>query len=84
MLKNPVVQETNILCYLQSGSALADWAIFEDVYRVQNTSRVFAHRLGCSIDSSWKLVNCLKNGRNFYELGNADFQVQFVQFTNYK
>jgi len=56
---------------------MADWAIIEDVYRAQNTSRVFARLLGCSIESSWKIVSCLKQGRNFYELGNADFQVRF-------
>nr|XP_034834776.1 liver carboxylesterase 4 [Maniola hyperantus] len=58
----------------QSGSALADWALIEDKYRVQNTSLVFGRLLGCPIDSSWKLVNCLRQGRSFYELGNAEFQ----------
>ncbi|XP_065332754.1 neuroligin-like protein glit-1 isoform X2 [Cloeon dipterum] len=56
----------------QSGSALADWAIIEDVYRVQNTSRVFSRLLGCNIDSSWNIVSCLKQ-RHFHELGNAEF-----------
>ncbi|GBP77712.1 Neuroligin-4, Y-linked [Eumeta japonica] len=59
----------------QSGSALADWALIEDKYRVQNTSLVYGRLLGCPIDSSWKLVNCLRQGRSFYELGNAEFQV---------
>ncbi|CAG9582959.1 unnamed protein product [Danaus chrysippus] len=58
----------------QSGSALADWALIQDKFRVQNTSLVFGRLLGCPIDSSWKLVNCLKRGRSFYELGNAEFQ----------
>lgn len=44
-----------------------------DKYRAQNTSRVFGQLLGCSIESSWKLVNCLKQGRSYYELGNAEF-----------
>ncbi|KAH9628436.1 hypothetical protein HF086_015966 [Spodoptera exigua] len=57
-----------------SGSALADWAMIEDKFRVQNTSLVFGRLLGCPIDSSWKLVNCLRQGRSFYELGNAEFQ----------
>lgn len=61
--------------YLQSGSALADWALIEDKFRVQNTSLVLGRLLGCPIDSSWKLVNCLRMGRSFYELGNAEFQV---------
>lgn len=54
---------------------MADWALIVDKYRAQNTSRVFGQLLGCSIDSSWKLVTCLRQGRNFYELGNAEFQV---------
>uniref|UniRef100_A0A1L8D6I5 Carboxyl/cholinesterase-028a n=1 Tax=Plutella xylostella TaxID=51655 RepID=A0A1L8D6I5_PLUXY len=60
----------------QSGSVLADWALIEDKYRVQNTSLVFGRLLGCPIDSSWKLLNCLRQGRSFYELGNAEFQPQ--------
>ncbi|XP_037823813.1 neuroligin-like protein glit-1 [Lucilia sericata] len=57
----------------QSGSALADWALIQDKYRAQNTSRVLGQLLGCSLESSWKLVNCLRTGRSFYELGNAEF-----------
>uniref|UniRef100_A0A2M4BC65 Putative gliotactin n=1 Tax=Anopheles marajoara TaxID=58244 RepID=A0A2M4BC65_9DIPT len=57
----------------QSGSALADWALIEDKWRAQNTSRVFGQMVGCSIETSWKLVNCMRNGRSFYELGNAEF-----------
>ncbi|XP_037047980.1 cholinesterase isoform X2 [Bradysia coprophila] len=57
----------------QSGSATADWALIVDKYRAQNTSRVYGQVLGCSIESSWKLVNCLRQGRSFYELGNAEF-----------
>lgn len=60
----------------QSGSALADWAMIEDTFRVQNTSIVYGRLLGCPIDSSWKLVDCLRRGRSFYELGNAEFQPQ--------
>lgn len=60
----------------QSGSVLADWAFIQDKYRAQNTSRVLAQRLGCSIESSWKLVNCLRIGRSFYELGNVDLTPQ--------
>lgn len=59
-----------------SGSATADWALIRDKYRAQNTTRVYGQLLGCSIDSSWKLVNCLKQGRSFYELGNAEFTPQ--------
>lgn len=57
----------------QSGSAAADWAMIFDRYRVQNTSRVFGRQIGCSIESSWKLVNCLKNSRNAFEIGNVEF-----------
>lgn len=59
----------------QSGSALADWALIQNWERVQNTSRVFGRHLGCSVDSSWKLVNCLTQGRSFFEIGNAEFRV---------
>lgn len=59
-----------------SGSALADWAIIKDKWRAQNTTRVYAQLLGCSIETSWKIVNCLKQGRSFYELGNAEFVPQ--------
>lgn len=58
----------------QSGSALADQAFIIDRHRAQNTSRVFGQLVGCSIESSWKLVNCLSKGRSIYELGNAEFQ----------
>ncbi|KAH8325093.1 hypothetical protein KR074_010616 [Drosophila pseudoananassae] len=64
----------------QSGSALADWALIQDKYRAQNTSRVLGQLLGCSIESSWKLVNCLRTGRSFYELGNAEFAPQVGSF----
>lgn len=57
----------------QSGSALADWTLIVDKYRAQNTSRVFGKLIGCSIESSWKLMNCLKQGRSFYEIGNSEF-----------
>ncbi|XP_058446589.1 acetylcholinesterase isoform X1 [Malaya genurostris] len=57
----------------QSGSAVADWALIVDKYRAQNTSRVFGQMVGCSIETSWKLVNCMRQGRSFYELGNAEF-----------
>lgn len=58
----------------QSGSALADWAVIVDKYRAQNTSRVYAKTLGCSIESSWKLVQCLKDGRSFLDLGNSEMK----------
>ncbi|EFN72939.1 Neuroligin-4, X-linked [Camponotus floridanus] len=64
----------------QSGSALADWAVTIDKYRVQNTSRVFAEMLGCSIESSWKLVQCLKDGRSFLELGNSELKPHVGMF----
>ncbi|KAL7299965.1 hypothetical protein TKK_0007281 [Trichogramma kaykai] len=63
----------------QSGSALADWALIVDKYRAQNTSRVYAEMLGCSIESSWKLVQCL-NVRSPLELGNAEFQPNVGMF----
>nr|CAI5843480.1 unnamed protein product [Callosobruchus analis] len=57
----------------QSGSAVADWAMISDRYRVQNTSRVFGKLIGCSIQSSWQLVDCLTHSRNAFEIGNAEF-----------
>ncbi|XP_060515824.1 neuroligin-like protein glit-1 isoform X2 [Cylas formicarius] len=57
----------------QSGSAVADWAMIFDRYRAQNTSRVYGRQIGCSIESSWRLVNCLKNSRSAIEIGNAEF-----------
>ncbi|XP_018303995.1 neuroligin-4, Y-linked isoform X1 [Mycetomoellerius zeteki] len=64
----------------QSGSALADWAVIVDKYRAQNTSRVYAEMLGCSIESSWKLVQCLKDGRSFLELGNSELKPHVGMF----
>ncbi|XP_055382109.1 neuroligin-4, Y-linked [Condylostylus longicornis] len=62
-----------------SGSAFADWALISDKYRSQNTSRVLGQKLGCYIDSSWKLVNCLRS-RSFEELGNAELDPQVGTF----
>lgn len=64
----------------QSGSALADWAVIIDKYQAQNTSRVYAQMLGCSIESSWKLVQCLKDGRSFLELGNSELKPHVGMF----
>lgn len=66
------------MSFVQSGSALADWALIIDKYRAQNTSRVYAQHLGCNIESSYKLVDCLRRGRNFYELGNTEFEVNRI------
>ncbi|KAI5712649.1 hypothetical protein M8J75_010218 [Diaphorina citri] len=63
-----------------SGSATADWALIQDRWRVQNTSRLFAQHLGCSFESSWKIVDCLKRGRSSLELGNANFRPQVGMF----
>uniref|UniRef100_A0A8D8YR27 Neuroligin-2 n=1 Tax=Cacopsylla melanoneura TaxID=428564 RepID=A0A8D8YR27_9HEMI len=64
----------------QSGSGTADWALIQDKWRVQNTSRLFAQHLGCSSESSWKIVDCLKRGRSSIELGNANFKPQVGMF----
>jgi neuroligin len=64
----------------QSGSALADWTFIGDKYRAQNTSKVFGKLIGCSIESSWKLMNCLKQGRSFYEIGNSEFSPEVGLF----
>lgn len=36
--------------------------------------------LGCSIESSWKLVQCLKDGRSFLELGNSELKPHVGMF----
>ncbi|KAF2360655.1 Carboxylesterase type B [Trinorchestia longiramus] len=53
-----------------SGSPLADWAAIDDIYRVQNTSRVYGLEVGCTVESSYKLLQCL-NRRNYEELASA-------------
>ena len=57
-----------------SGSPLADWAAFNDKFRAMNTSLVFGERVGCTIDNSWKLVDCVRRGRSFAELTNIEFK----------
>lgn len=64
----------------QSGSALADWALIIDKYRVQNTSRVYASNLGCPIESSFKLVKCLKDSRGYNDLGNSELKPDVGMF----
>lgn len=54
----------------QSGSPLAEWAVLDDVYRVQNTSRVYGLEVGCTVESSYKLLQCL-NRRSYEELSTA-------------
>ena len=56
-----------------SGSPLADWAAINDKFRAMNTSLVYGERIGCTIDSSWKLVDCIRRGRSFSELTNIEF-----------
>ncbi|KAK4300064.1 hypothetical protein Pmani_027712 [Petrolisthes manimaculis] len=53
-----------------SGSPLSDWAAINDVYRVQNTSRVYGLEVGCTVETSYKLLQCL-NRRSFEELASA-------------
>ncbi|XP_048508774.1 cholinesterase isoform X2 [Athalia rosae] len=64
----------------QSGSALADWAIIPDKYRAQNTSRVYGELVGCPIESSWKLVQCLKDSRGAIDLSNSEFKPHVGMF----
>lgn len=61
----------------QSGSAVADWALIQDRWRAENTSKVFAKSLGCSTESSWKLFDCLKR-RSYIDLGEVDFRVSYI------
>ena len=57
-----------------SGSPLADWAVYNDKFRAMNTSLVYGERIGCTIDHSFKLVDCIKRGRSFHELTNIEFK----------
>ncbi|XP_054268687.1 neuroligin-2 [Macrosteles quadrilineatus] len=79
LMVNPRSRDVIARVIAQSGSATADWALTVDRYRAQNTSRVYAMRLGCGIESSYKLVECLRH-RSFYELGNAEFEPQVGMF----
>lgn len=42
---------------------------------MQNTSRVYGERLGCIVDKSHKLMECLRS-RSFEELGNVRLNVR--------
>ena len=57
-----------------SGSPLADWAAINDKFRAMNTSMVFGERVGCAIDKSWRLVDCIRRGRSAEELTNIEFK----------
>ena len=35
---------------------------------------VYGERIGCTIESSWKLVDCVRKGRSFGELANIEFK----------
>ena len=65
---------TNHLFVPQSGSPLAEWAVLDDVYRVQNTSRVYGLEVGCTVENSYKLLQCL-NRRSYEELSTAPITV---------
>ena len=39
-----------------------------------NNSLVYGERIGCTIESSWKLVDCVRKGRSFGELANIEFK----------
>ncbi|KAI5750278.1 hypothetical protein M8J76_014309 [Diaphorina citri] len=80
LMVNPRTRNLVRRVIAQSGSATADWALIQDRWRVQNTSRLFAQHLGCSFESSWKIVDCLKRGRSSLELGNANFRPQVGMF----
>ena len=38
-------------------------ASIDDKFRAMNTSLVFGERVGCTIENSWKLVGCVRRGR---------------------
>ena len=39
-----------------------------------NTSMVYGERIGCTIESSWKLVDCIRKGRSWGELASIEFK----------
>ena len=51
-----------------------DWAAINDKFRAMNNSMVYGERIGCTIESSWKLVDCVRKGRSFGELANIEFK----------
>ena len=53
---------------------ILDWAAINDKFRAMNTSMVYGERIGCTIESSWKLVDCVRKGRSFGELANIEFK----------
>ena len=59
---------------MQSGSPIAEWAATDDIYRVQNTSRVYGLQVGCSVEDSYKLLQCLIR-RSYEELSYAPIVV---------
>lgn len=63
----------------ESGSPLADWAAIDDIYRVQNTSRVYGLEVGCTVESSYKLLQCL-NRRSYEELASAPIKPDIGTF----
>lgn len=66
---------------MQSGSPLADSAAISDLFRMQNTSRVYADRVGCMVDKSHRLLECLRS-RSYEELGNVRFTVSAPNISN--
>lgn len=68
---------------MQSGSPLAEWAAIPDLFRMQNTSRLYADRLGCVVEQSYKLIECLRS-RSFEELGNIRLIVSAIYILQVK
>ena len=72
------IQNINIFLYpsilLKYWSYCLDWAAINDKFRAMNNSMVYGERIGCTIESSWKLVDCVRKGRSFGELANIEFK----------
>ena len=66
----------NISCNItiRPSHNILDWAAINDKFRAMNTSMVYGERIGCTIESSWKLVDCVRKGRSFGELANIEFK----------
>ena len=50
---------------------MADWAVTIDRFRAQNTSWVYGRSVGCTTETNFKLVDCLRRRESWEELANA-------------
>nr|XP_018906011.1 PREDICTED: acetylcholinesterase [Bemisia tabaci] len=73
LMVNPRTRHMISKVIAQSGSATASWALVNDRWKALNTSRIFAQHLGCSIETTGKMLDCLKKARSADEIGDGWF-----------